>query len=600
MHGVQPLPDANTDFSKIAIDEGGQLGLGYRTHLGRFDIAALEQHQGWNAANTKLGRSIGILVYIQLGNLETAAVLVGNFIKNRGDHLAWPAPVSPVIDQYRSFCVADFLLKRIICHINDFVAQGFCLRLNDEWLPELQPDLNVSGHGGTFHLNPAANASPIIRIILLCLPAMSETHLTEQTFHDFDLPASLMQGIEKSGFSNCTPIQANTLPHALQGFDVAGQAQTGTGKTAAFLIALYNHLLRDPGSPARRQNQPRALVLAPTRELAIQIHRDAETLGHFTDLKLGLAYGGTGYEQQRATIEAGIDILIGTPGRLIDYFKQRVFDLKAIQVLVVDEADRMFDLGFIADLRYMMRRMPAPQQRLSMLFSATLSLRVTELAYEHMNNPLQIEVQADQVTAERVRQSTYYPASDEKIPLLLGLLDVLRPARTIVFVNTKRVAERVWGYLEGNGYQTAILSGDVPQQKRQRLLTQFESGEFPVLVATDVAARGLHIPGVSHVINYDLPQDPEDYVHRIGRTARAGSSGEAISFACEEYAFSLADIEEYIGSKIPVEPIRNELLPEPLPARKMERKPQAHSRSGKNSPRTGNKPRRRRPPRDGQ
>jgi Superfamily II DNA and RNA helicases len=409
---------------------------------------------------------------------------------------------------------------------------------------------------------------------------MSETHLTDTRFKDFDLPASLMQGIEEAGFSNCTPIQANTLPLSLQGMDVAGQAQTGTGKTAAFLVAVYNHLLRDPGAPTRRIDQPRALILAPTRELAIQIHHDAASLGRHTGLKLGLAYGGTGYEQQRTTIEQGVDILIGTPGRLIDYFKQHVFDLKAIQSMVVDEADRMFDLGFIADLRYMMRRMPPPAQRLSMLFSATLSLRVTELAYEHMNNPTLVEVQPDKVTADRVKQDMYFPASNEKIPLLLGLLHKLQPTRAIVFVNTKRVADRVWGYLEGNGYKTAILSGDVPQQKRQHLLAQFESGAFPMLVATDVAARGLHIPDVTHVFNYDLPQDAEDYVHRIGRTARAGASGEAISFACEEYAFSLMDIEAYVGHKIPVSSISSELLREPQPPVKSEYRPRPDQRGG--------------------
>jgi ATP-dependent RNA helicase RhlB len=409
---------------------------------------------------------------------------------------------------------------------------------------------------------------------------MSETHLTDTRFSDFDLPAALMQGIDEAGFSHCTPIQANTLPLALQGLDVAGQAQTGTGKTAAFLVALYNHLLRDPGAPTRHINQPRALVLAPTRELAIQIHRDAETLGRHTGLKLGLAYGGTGYEQQRSVIEQGVDILVGTPGRLIDYFKQHVFDLKAIQAVVVDEADRMFDLGFIDDLRYMLRRMPPPQQRLNMLFSATLSLRVTELAYEHMNTPTLVEVEPDKVTADRVRQEIYFPASNEKVPLLLGLLHKLQPTRAIVFVNTKRVADRVWGYLEGNGYKTAILSGDVPQQKRQHLLAQFESGAFPMLVATDVAARGLHIPDVTHVFNYDLPQDAEDYVHRIGRTARAGASGEAISFACEEYAFSLTDIETYVGYKIPIASITTELLREPLPPVKSEYRPRPDQRGG--------------------
>ncbi len=409
---------------------------------------------------------------------------------------------------------------------------------------------------------------------------MSETHLTDTRFADFNLPLALAQGIEEAGFSFCTPIQANTLPLALQGLDVAGQAQTGTGKTAAFLVALFNHLMRDPGSVERRRNQPRALVLAPTRELAIQIHRDAETLGKYTGLKLGLAYGGTGYEQQRTTIEQGVDVLIGTPGRLIDYFKQHVFDLKAIQVVVVDEADRMFDLGFITDIRYLLRRMPDPDKRLNMLFSATLSLRVTELAYEHMNSPNLVEVEPDKVTADRVRQVVYYPASSEKIPLLLGLMHQLQPNRSIVFVNTKRAADRVWGYLEGNGYKTAILSGDVPQNKRQQLLGKFESGEFPVLVATDVAARGLHIPDVTHVFNYDLPQDAEDYVHRIGRTARAGASGEALSFACEEYAFSLTDIEGYVGHKIPMEPIDNALLVEPKPPVKSEYRPSGPHKKG--------------------
>ncbi|HEY9148536.1 MAG TPA: ATP-dependent RNA helicase RhlB [Gammaproteobacteria bacterium] len=401
---------------------------------------------------------------------------------------------------------------------------------------------------------------------------MSEKHLSDTRFQDFKLPAELLQGIEETGFSYCTPIQAQTLPLALDGRDVAGQAQTGTGKTAAFLVALYSHLLRHPAAEQRRPNQVRALVLAPTRELAIQIHRDAEALGRHSGLQLGLAYGGTGYEQQRQQLADGVDILIGTPGRIIDYFKQHVFNLRALQVMVLDEADRMFDLGFIKDIRYLLRRMPPPEQRLSMLFSATLSLRVTELAYEHMNNPTTVEVVAEQVTADRVAQSVYYPAMEEKIPLLLGLLRQEKPQRAIVFVNTKRAGERVWGYLESNGIKCGILSGDVPQKKRQRLLQEFEQGDFPVLVATDVAARGLHIPDVSHVFNYDLPQDAEDYVHRIGRTARAGASGRAISFACEEYAFSLAEIEEYIEQKIPMASIDSELLVEPQPPLKMERR----------------------------
>ncbi|HKK13557.1 MAG TPA: ATP-dependent RNA helicase RhlB [Gammaproteobacteria bacterium] len=404
---------------------------------------------------------------------------------------------------------------------------------------------------------------------------MSEQHLTECRFDSLGLAPELMQGLEEAGFSRCTPIQAQTLPLTLQGRDVAGQAQTGTGKTAAFLLATFHHLLTHAPAEGRRATQPRALIVAPTRELAIQIHRDAETLGRPTGFRLGLVYGGTGYESQRRTLEEGVDVLIGTPGRLIDYFKQRIFDLKAVQVVVLDEADRMFDLGFIKDIRYLLRRCPPPDQRLGLLFSATLALRVTELAYEHMNNPEQVQIEPEQVTAEQVRQVLYHASNEEKIPLLLGLLNHMDPRRSIVFVNTKRAADRVWGYLEGNGISAAVLSGDVPQRTRQKLLERFQQGELPVLVATDVAARGLHIPGVSHVFNYDLPQDAEDYVHRIGRTARLGAEGDAISFACETYVYSLPEIEQYIGQKIPVEPVDESLLVQPAPPVRPPRRPRS-------------------------
>ncbi len=389
---------------------------------------------------------------------------------------------------------------------------------------------------------------------------MDTSHLSQTSFSDLDLPPELQRGITEEGFAYCTPIQAETLPLALSGRDVAGQAQTGTGKTAAFLLATMTHLLRREPPAGRKPTQPRAIILAPTRELAIQIHRDAESLGKYAALTLGLVYGGTGYDQQRKMLQEGVDILIGTPGRLIDYFKQHIFDLKAIQVMVLDEADRMFDLGFIKDIRFLLRRMPPPDQRQGMLFSATLSYRVTELAYEHMNNPELVLIEPDKVTADRVKQTVYYTANDEKIPLLVGLLQHMDPRRSIVFVNTKRVAERVTDYLEANQVQAEMLSGDVPQKKRQHLLLAFQKGELPVLVATDVAARGLHIPDVSHVFNFDLPQDAEDYVHRIGRTARAGALGDAISFACEEYSFSLPEIETYIGHKINAEPLDPALL----------------------------------------
>ncbi|MCP5140985.1 MAG: ATP-dependent RNA helicase RhlB [Gammaproteobacteria bacterium] len=408
--------------------------------------------------------------------------------------------------------------------------------------------------------------------------AMPAEVVTQTPFSQFDLAAPIMQGLHEAGFHYCTPIQAQTLPLALAGQDIAGMAQTGTGKTAAFLLATFQRLLTTPGLERLKTTQPRALMLAPTRELAIQIHKDAELLGAYTGLKLGLAYGGTGYEEQRAVLEAGVDILIGTPGRIIDYFKSHVFDLRACDVVVLDEADRMFDLGFIKDIRYLLRRCPPATQRLGLLFSATLSYRVLELAYEHMNNPREVTVEAEQVTADKVRQVVYHTANDEKIPLLLGLMRQLgqreHKPRTIVFVNTKRQSERVWGYLASNGFEAAILSGDVPQTKRQRLLAKFQDGELDILVATDVAARGLHIPGVSHVFNYDLPQDAEDYVHRIGRTARLGAEGDAISFACEDYSFHLPEIEEYIDAKIPLAPIDDSILvTNPEPRIRIPRKP---------------------------
>jgi len=397
---------------------------------------------------------------------------------------------------------------------------------------------------------------------------MSDRPLTETEFRSLPLSPALLRGLDELGFQQCTPIQARSLPLALAGRDVAGQAQTGTGKTVAFLLALMNHLMRyseAESPPPADQRRPRALVLAPTRELAIQIHRDAEALGKHTGLHMGLVYGGTGYDSQRRQLEEGVDVLIGTPGRLIDYFKQRVFSLRHIEVLVLDEADRMFDLGFIADIRYLLRRMPPPDQRLNMLYSATLSMRVHELSYEHMSSPEVIEIDPEQVTAERVQQRLYHVSKEEKISLLLGLLRQAEEGRILVFVNTRRGAERVAAYLEGNGHVVAVLSGDIPQKKRQRLLERFTRGDIPILVATDVAARGLHIPEVTHVVNFDLPQDAEDYVHRIGRTARAGASGLAISLACEQYVYSLPEIEDYIGQKLPVEPVTELLLVEPRP-----------------------------------
>ena len=390
-------------------------------------------------------------------------------------------------------------------------------------------------------------------------PPEPEDHLTELEFSSLSLPEKLLQGIADAGFRHCTPIQESTLPLALAGRDVAGQAQTGTGKTAAYLVALFCQLERSDPIRARDPG-PRALILAPTRELAVQIHADAVELGRHLPFKLGLAFGGTDYEKQRRELAAGVDVLIGTPGRIIDYFKQKVYSFRRVQVMVLDEADRMFDLGFIKDIRYVLRRLPERERRLNLLFSATLSHRVLELAYEHMNDPELIRIEPDKMTVDRVRQSIYFPSNEEKIPLLITLLSQMDARRTMVFVNTRREADRLQSFLEFNGIHAQAISGDVPQRKRLRMFKDFLSGDLPVLIGTDVASRGLHVPDVSHVFNYDLPQDAEDYVHRIGRTARAGASGDAISFGCENYAMSLPDIEQFIGRKIPVEQIDHEAL----------------------------------------
>ncbi|TAL73467.1 MAG: DEAD/DEAH box helicase [Rhodanobacter sp.] len=394
---------------------------------------------------------------------------------------------------------------------------------------------------------------------------MSQTVLTDTLFSSFNLHPLLQQGLDAAGFTRCTPIQKLTLPVALSGRDVAGQAQTGTGKTCAFLVALMNHLLTNSANAERKDSDPRALVIAPTRELAIQIDKDAQALAAHTGLRLALIYGGVDYDKQRQQLKDGCDIVIATPGRLLDYYKQGVFGLNSVEVMVVDEADRMFDLGFIKDVRYIFHRLPAREQRQVLLFSATLSLRVLELAYEHMHDAQKIVAESDHVTADKVRQVVYFPAKEEKMPLLLNLIDKHQPKRAIIFVNTRAAAERVTERVKRHGCRVGAISGDVPQLKRQKLLQRFEDGQLDYLVATDVAARGLHIPHVTHVFNYDLPQDAEDYVHRIGRTARLGEEGDAISFACDLYAMSLPDIEAYIGQTIPVAQLEPELLVMPKP-----------------------------------
>ena len=422
---------------------------------------------------------------------------------------------------------------------------------------------------------------------------MGQQHLTEQQFSSLALDQRLLDALAEIDMVYCTPIQQKALPLLLSGKDVSGQAQTGTGKTLAFLLACAQRILHSD-QPATAPGKPRTLILAPTRELAIQIHKDAERLLRKLPLRLAICYGGKAYEQQKRQFDEPVDILIGTPGRLIDFFKQRLFDFKAIEAMVLDEADRMFDMGFIADVRFMLRRLPHPEKRLNMLFSATMAQKVMELAYEHMNQAQLIKIDADSPTVDRIEQSVYHPANHEKIPLLLGLIRKLQPQRSIIFANTKHATIRIWEYLQGNGLSAAIISGDIHQNKREKLLKKFHDGEYSILVATDVASRGLHIPDVTHVFNYDLPELGEDYVHRVGRTARAGKSGAAISFACEDLAMNLIDIEAYTKRPIPTMPITNDLLIEPKPPVKM--------KGGRLKPRPGSsKPQRprhkKRPPR---
>jgi ATP-dependent RNA helicase RhlB len=300
------------------------------------------------------------------------------------------------------------------------------------------------------------------------------------------------------------------------------------------------------------ENSPQALIIAPTRELADQIYHEAERLGKFTGFRFLAVYGGVDYQKQMDTLQKGVDVLIGTPGRLIDYYKQHVYSLKKTRYLIIDEADRMFDMGFIDDLRYLIKKMPPYSKRQSMLFSATLSYRVMELAYEHMNLPEKISITPEKVTVEQVEQVLYHVGKHEKIPLLLGLLKRESPERALIFVNTRRAADMVVERLNRNGWKVEAITGDIIQKKRLRILADFKDGKLPILVATDVASRGIHVEGVTHVINLDLPQDAEDYVHRIGRTGRAGATGKAISLADEEYVYSLEEIEKYIGQKIPV------------------------------------------------
>jgi ATP-dependent RNA helicase RhlB len=381
------------------------------------------------------------------------------------------------------------------------------------------------------------------------LRAEKPTFLTRKRFTDFDLPVEVLKGLQEVGFTHCTPIQDQTLPLSLAGQDVAGQAQTGTGKTAAFLITIFTRLL---ALPERKPGYPAALVVAPTRELAQQIYEEASLIGRHTGLKPVQVVGGIDYQKQAQQLRDGVDIVICTPGRIIDYLKQGIFKTDDIKILVIDEADRLFDLGFTRDMRFILKKLPSFQQRQSMLFSATLSYRVLELTYEYMNLPEFISVTPQEVAVEGIEQALFHVGLENKLALLLGILAAEDWSRMLIFVNTKAGVEWLTQKLKGNGWPAEGITGDLPQKKRFQLMEQFKDGQIKILVATDVASRGIHVEDISHVINYDLPQDAENYIHRIGRTARAGKTGKAFSLACELYVYHLEAVEELLGYKIPV------------------------------------------------
>jgi len=434
----------------------------------------------------------------------------------------------------------------------------------------------------------------------------SESQLFSTTsFDEIDVPEPLLRAVQELGFTRLTRVQAEVLPVALEGRDVVAQAQTGSGKTAAYLLTMFAHFLNRPRSSP--PDTPRGLIVAPTRELAVQISNDADSLARHTDLRTHVVFGGIDYRKQRDILAAGTDLLIGTPGRLIDYHKQRAYSLRKTELVVIDECDRLFDMGFADDLRWIMRRLPHPTERQSMMFTATLSYRVMTLGWRQMDDPKEIIINPEQLTPETIQQELYHVASREKMSLLLGLLDSEGSSRTMIFANTRYMSTRLVDELRRHGHVCRALTGNVVQTKRLRVLDDFREGRLPILVATDVASRGLHIDGVSHVINYDLPQDPEDYVHRIGRTARVGAHGKAITLACENFVFSLDAIQKLVGYEIPTVFADDDLFKELLPPderRRQRSRPQRGRRPGGERPATPppsgekrNRRRRRRKPR---
>ena len=380
-----------------------------------------------------------------------------------------------------------------------------------------------------------------------------EEHPEKSRFHDFNLPDALMRGIQELGYEYCSPIQARTLPISLTGRDVLGKAQTGTGKTAAFLISVITDLIENP-LKEQFNKEPRSLILAPTRELALQIAEDARHICRYLDLKITVAVGGMSFQEQQKQLEQDrVDILVATPGRLIDFMLKKSVFLDQVEILVIDEADRMLDMGFIPDLKTIIRATPFKKERQTLLFSATWTYDITNLAKSWTEDAEVVEVESDNRTADTVEQHIYLVSSDDKYKLLQNLLANEQIERAMIFANRRDIVRKLYEQLRKSNVNCAMLSGDVSQDKRIKTLEGFKADRYNVLVATDVAGRGIHIDGVSHVINFTLPEDPEDYVHRIGRTGRAGKEGKSISFACEDDSFQIPALEEYLGRKLVLE-----------------------------------------------
>ncbi len=380
-------------------------------------------------------------------------------------------------------------------------------------------------------------------------------------FHDLELPSEIMHAIADLEFEYCTPIQAEVLPHSLKGTDASGRAQTGTGKSAAFLITALDHFKKKPIKGKRPNGTPRALVMVPTRELALQVQKDANALGKYSKCKVAAVFGGMDYQkQQQMLTRSVVDIIAATPGRLLDFMKQGIVKLDQVEIMVIDEADQMLDMGFIPDMRRIMKGTPPKTKRQTLFFGATLTPEVNQLASQWTNKPVTVDIAPEQVAVDTVDQIVYLITSRERFKILYNLLIQQKLERVIVFCNRRDTTKRLADRLKSYEINCDILSGDVDQKKRVRTLESFRSGKIRVLVATDVAGRGIHVDDISHVVNYNLPLDPEDYVHRIGRTGRAGSTGTSISFATEDEAFNLPAIERFLGAKLDCTYPTDELL----------------------------------------